>query len=52
LVDLGGGAPSQHFARAAVEGDGDGLEVLVVPSAKVGAFGEVLAQQGVGKVVR
>jgi hypothetical protein len=42
--DFGRGLPAEGLAGAAVEGSGDGVEVVAGVLAEVGAFREVLAQ--------
>ena len=49
---FGGGLPAEDLARSGVERRGDGFEVRGGPARQVGAFGEVLAQQAVGVLVR
>ncbi len=44
--------PAEHFPGTAVDRGGDGFDLLGGPSGQVGAFGEVLAQQAVGVLVR
>ena len=46
---FGGSAPGEGLAGSVVEGVGDGLDLLGAPSREVGALGEVLAQESVGR---
>jgi len=41
---FGGGSPAEGLARSAVEGVGDGGEVVGAVSTEVGALGEILAK--------
>ena len=47
--DLGGGLPAEDLAGPVVQYECDGLEVGGGPPRQVGALGEVLAQQPVGR---
>ena len=48
---LGGRFPAEGFARASVEGRGDGVEVVRPIESEVGALREVLPEQAIGVLV-
>ena len=52
IKGLRGSLPSERLPRSAVERSGHGLEIADAVSAEVGAFGEVLAEQAIGVLVR
>ena len=49
---LGGGLPAECLSGSAVECRSDRFEFVSSPTRQVGAFGEVLAEQSVGVLVR
>src|SRR5205085_1119009 len=46
-----GGLELEHFARAVVEQMGDRIEIVLTMHAKIGALGQILADQAIGVLV-